>query len=283
MNKTFFLSLLVLCFGVTSLCADDWTRVTDPSVLSAGDRVIIACPAKGVAAGDVDVSKKIMTSVAATFSEDETIMTSVGSALMLTIGGEKGAWTLSDASGRFLGTSGVKDLGWNNYVHTWSITIEDGLATIQSTSATYGRLLYNVNAPRFTTYTSKTSSIMLLPTLYYKHFEPHTFAYDGYPEKTTRCLNITYSEGAQITLSNGHPTREGYIFTGWLYNGKIYQPGDIFVMPDADVALVPQWKADPSTALKDSPIRHAASKLLKDNTLYIIVGDETYDILGNKR
>lgn len=57
-----------------------------------------------------------------------------GDAIVLTIGGEQGAWTLADATGRMLGASGTKDIGWDNYVHTWTIDLEDGLVTLQSTS-----------------------------------------------------------------------------------------------------------------------------------------------------
>lgn len=112
MNKTLLLCVAAVCIGIGGAQADEWTRVTDASVLSAGDRIVIACPAKGKAAGALDTSKKILTAVAATFSNDENIMTSAGDAIVLTIGGEQGIWTLADATGRMLGASGTKDIGW---------------------------------------------------------------------------------------------------------------------------------------------------------------------------
>lgn len=274
------LSAVFFSFGVY---AEDWTRVTDPSVLTAGDRIVIACPAKGKAAGDVDVSKKIMTAVPATFSEDGSILTSAPEALVLTLGGEKDLWTLSDATGRTLGSSGVRDIGWNNYVHTWIIEVKDSLLTLQSTSTAYGRILYNVNSPRFTTYDSNVSKFMLLPSLYRKSYKEYTFAYEGYPENTTRCVDIAYPEGQPVLLSKGQPVREGYTFAGWLYNETLYQPGDTFIMPENDVALVAQWKENVGSDLPAIHRQPAATKVLKDNTLYIIVGETTYDIMGNKR
>ena len=37
------------------------------------------------------------------------------------------------------------------------------------------------------------------------------------------------------------PTRDGYIFTGWTYGGKLYQGGESFDAPTSDVTFVAQW------------------------------------------
>ena len=41
--------------------------------------------------------------------------------------------------------------------------------------------------------------------------------------------------------STTRPTREGYIFTGWAYGGKLYQGGESFDAPISDVTFVAQW------------------------------------------
>ncbi|WP_295765420.1 Ig-like domain-containing protein, partial [uncultured Holdemanella sp.] len=41
--------------------------------------------------------------------------------------------------------------------------------------------------------------------------------------------------------STTRPTREGYIFTGWTYGGKLYQGGESFDAPTSDVTFVAQW------------------------------------------
>ena len=41
--------------------------------------------------------------------------------------------------------------------------------------------------------------------------------------------------------STTRPTREGYIFTGWTYGGKLYQGGETFDAPTSDVTFVAQW------------------------------------------
>lgn len=280
MKKHFLLGLVALAICATSM-ADDWTRVTDVSELRAGDRLVIACPSEGTAAGGLDSSKKILASVSATFSEDEATMTSEGNALVLTLGGEAGKWTLADADGKLLGTTGVRAVVWDAYVHTWTISVSDGRATIESTGKDYGRFLYNKNSPRFTTYTSNTTKAMLLPALYRKSYKEYGFVYEGYPEKTTRCEEIAYAAGTKITLSKGQPTKEGYLFLGWLYDGKTYQPGDVFTMPEGDVVLVAQWK-NTGSGIEETAMQEKTTKVIIDNTLYIQVGEVMYDVLGNK-
>ena len=141
-----------------------WDLVSNASSLNAGDVLVMACSSKGFTAGDI--SSQIMASVESTFSNNQ--ISSLGSGTVeLTLGGSAGAWTLSSTSG-LLGATAVKKLAWGSGTTTWSISISGGDATIQSTTDSYGRFLYNVNSPRFTTYTSNTSVSMLLPQLYRK-------------------------------------------------------------------------------------------------------------------
>ncbi|MBO5865786.1 MAG: chitobiase/beta-hexosaminidase C-terminal domain-containing protein [Bacteroidaceae bacterium] len=108
-----------------------------------------------------------MPNVAATFSFDKSTITELPTgAAVLTLGGTAGAWTLTNESAQLLGATAVKKLAWGKGATTWSISIADGNATIQNGTSSYGRFLYNVNSPRFTTYTSNTSASMLLPQLY---------------------------------------------------------------------------------------------------------------------
>ena len=52
----------------------------------------------------------------------------------------------------------------------------------------------------------------------------------------------TVKSTEQVTVdSTTRPTREGYIFTGWTYGGKLYQGGESFDAPTSDVTFVAQW------------------------------------------
>ena len=58
----------------------------------------------------------------------------------------------------------------------------------------------------------------------------------GAPEGTT----VKSTEKVTVD-STTRPTREGYIFTGWTYGGKLYQGGETFDAPTSDVTFVAQW------------------------------------------
>ena len=52
-----------------------------------------------------------------------------------------------------------------------------------------------------------------------------------------------YAAGQQVTVAGqGEMTYENHMFTGWKYNGTIYQAGDKFNMPADNVTLVAQWE-----------------------------------------
>lgn len=46
---------------------------------------------------------------------------------------------------------------------------------------------------------------------------------------------------ATVTVKDGTPTKDGYIFGGWQFDGTVYQPGDEFPMPTKDVELKAWW------------------------------------------
>ncbi|WP_418561452.1 Ig-like domain-containing protein, partial [Holdemanella porci] len=58
----------------------------------------------------------------------------------------------------------------------------------------------------------------------------------GAPKETT----VKSTEKVTVD-STTRPTREGYIFTGWTYGGKLYQGGETFDAPTSDVTFVAQW------------------------------------------
>jgi len=142
---------------------DTWTKVTNASDLAVGDKLVIGHSTQGKVAGDL--SGDFMAPVSATFANDK-ISSLSDNVKVLTLGGSEGAWTLSNENGQKLGATALKKLAWGSGTMTWSISISGGDATIQNGTSSYGRFLYNTSSPRFTTYTSDTSSSMLLPQLY---------------------------------------------------------------------------------------------------------------------
>ncbi len=145
----------------------EWKLVTDASALKAGTQILLATSEKGFVAGKLN--SQYLMNATASFSGDKSTITQLpAEACVLTLGGTSEAWTFANADGQLLGCTAVKKLAWDNGTTTWTISIENGEATVSSTASANGRFLYNVNSPRFTTYTSNTSSSMLLPQLYAK-------------------------------------------------------------------------------------------------------------------
>ena len=146
-----------------------WSLVTNASDLKAGDVVIFysECTKGTFVAGDI--SSSVMSSVSITV-DDEGIINLPDGTVELTLGGSAGAWTFSNSDGKLLGATAAKKLAWGSGTTTWTISIAaNGDATIQNGTSSYGRFLYNASSPRFTTYTSATSSSMLLPQIYKKN------------------------------------------------------------------------------------------------------------------
>ncbi len=143
----------------------EWTLADSTDAIRAGVQIVIAHNGKGKVAGDI--STTYMAPEDATFSSDlETITYMPDNASVLTVGGQKDAWTLTDQQGRVLGCSDAKKLGWGAGTLTWKIEITEAGADIFSTISTYGRILYNASAPRFTTYTGNPATHLPRPQIY---------------------------------------------------------------------------------------------------------------------
>lgn len=154
-------------YGVGDIVETGWKLVTAEDALSAGDLVVLASHDEGKVAAALN--KQYLTDISATFSADlETITALPDDALIFTLGKTStGYWTMTNQDGQGLCCNGLKSVGWSVGVNSWNISVnEAGDATLHSTTSSYGRILYNVSHPRFTTYTSSTSATMLLPQLY---------------------------------------------------------------------------------------------------------------------
>ena len=151
--------------GVTEI--NGWHQVTNAANLSVGDSVVLASNQKGKVA--TEIYSQYLTDVNAVFSADLTSITQLPeSAIIFTLGkAEDGNWTLTNQAGQQLCSSALKKLNWDRGINTWTISIDEaGLATVSNTNESYGYFMYNVNSPRFTTYTSNPTVSMLMPQLY---------------------------------------------------------------------------------------------------------------------
>ncbi len=170
LSGTYYTEADVTLYALYTAGDAAWHLVTDDSTLCAGDKLLVAYNAGSVVAADFPSGKTFLGYTAATFSEDMSIATAVSDdALIFTLGGESGAWTLETASGTLAVTSAKNGkLAWSATNNTWTIAITEGNATIQNTwsSGRPEELCYNANVgqERFANY--KPTSGMKVPQLY---------------------------------------------------------------------------------------------------------------------
>ena len=160
-----------------------WRLVTDASSLKNGDKIVIVSQSESKIAGAL--SNTYLQSLDVTFSDSSktAISTLPSGALVLTLSKNGNYWELITPSGAKLGATAVKKLSTSGGSTDWTISISDSSATIKNKTESYGRFLYNVTSPRFTTYSSAENAKMLLPRIYSSvegggSDTPHTCTFD---------------------------------------------------------------------------------------------------------
>ena len=157
---------------VNGVCKDcnaakpTWQLVTDANInlLKDGASVVFASNANSKVAGAI--SSGIMAALAATF-DGNTITDLPSNAVVMTLG-TSGDYRTFTYNGNKLASTAAKNVAFGGSgTATWTISVDkDGNATVSNSNSSYGKILYNVSSPRFTTYTSNTSASMLLINLY---------------------------------------------------------------------------------------------------------------------
>lgn len=129
--------------------------------LEPGMRYIIACGSKSRAAGAM--SNNIMSSQTITVSND--VITIGSSVEVFVLEQTDEGWTfMNETTDEYLYASAVKKLAYDTDGQVW--TLADGTDGVTMTFGDYGTMLYNVNNPRFTTYTSSPNVSMIQANLY---------------------------------------------------------------------------------------------------------------------
>lgn len=70
----------------------------------------------------------------------------------------------------------------------------------------------------------------------------HTVTFAGGEGCTDSMESLEAVGGSVFTLPECGFEKDGFLFTGWLYDGKTYQPGDHFTMPEQAVTFTAQWQ-----------------------------------------
>ena len=189
---------------VCGISAKIFKLVTDVSDLAVGDKIIIARNSTHKAIAGA-INKDYLTAVqSAKFSEDGKTVTVTDQVIeIFTLVKSDDFWTLTNQEGKMLGANEVKAVAWDGGSTTWRITFSGVEATIQNSTESYGRFLYNVNNPRFLNYTSDATAAMVLPEIY-KLEEPEAAKEFTVTETVTAVENGSIlNNGTMYILPNG--------------------------------------------------------------------------------
>lgn len=142
-----------------------WTLVNSESQLTAGSVYTLGCPSKNNVALPAGSYAYFPTETDKTLSNASFTSTSLipnegVSPLRLTLGGSKGAWTLTDDIG-LVGASAAKAIQHNDGTTTWTISFDGNVAIIKNTTEANGWFQYNASSPRFLNYSSNQTAISL--------------------------------------------------------------------------------------------------------------------------
>jgi hypothetical protein len=258
--------------------ADEWSLVTETSELQAGDQIVLAYSDKSEVASTSIAGRnsKYLTAVEATFTGD-VISVLPSDAAVFTLSGNASAWTLTNQNGEVLGASSAKHLTWDSGTMTWLITSEG----VSSTKSSYGDIQYNDlnGSARFCNYTSSQKPIQIYrltasgPSV--------QIVFEGFPYYRTSCDQPTFRAGTEFILPSATPEKEGKKLTGWFYDGKTYNPGDTFIVPESDVLFVPVWEGGEGVEQTAGASR-TWRKEMRNGMFYIVCEGQEFTILGER-
>ena len=268
------MSLLIAMTGF----ADEWTLVTNPAELQAGDQIVLGCYTKGKTASTTisGSQTKYLEGITSTFSGSQLVSMNESTAVF-TLSGNASAWTLTNQNGQVLGATAAKKLAWNNpnATNTWTIT-ENG---IQSTNSSFGTIQYNEQgSSRFTVYTSSQTPVQVyrkgsaVPQV--------TIHYQGFPYRKTHCDDPVFKAGTEYTISSFIPVVNGKRFVAWNFEGEEYAPGATITVPEKDVLFIPVWHDETGISNNESLVN--ATKQIRNGQLIIVRDGVEYDVMGVK-
>ena len=222
-----------------------YALVTDVADLKSGDKIVLGSAANDAANGAL--SGKYLSSTAATIKNGE--LSSEG-ASPLTLVASDTKWKLLDANNDYIGSTTTKEL--SNVETEWDISITDGAATIACNA---GKFKYNVNDPRFTTYTGDPTEMMPLPEIYKlknQESDTYTVTYDGNGGEGSVVDSNSYTIGSTVTLlENGFTAPSDKEFKEWNTksdgSGTSYAEGATFsILKDTTIYAIWKHKIDPT-------------------------------------
>ena len=142
-------------------------RVASTDDLVSGMRYIIACGSESMVAAGMNSAGYLNRAV---IKPSNDIITITDDVTVFVLGGCDNSFSfLNEESNQYLYSPSVKKLGYSDEEKLW--TLSNDKSGVLMTYGNNGTILYNVQNPRFNTYTSSTSSTMVFANLYMEYSE----------------------------------------------------------------------------------------------------------------
>lgn len=160
-NKVFSLRVESYCEFPTKTIAG--TLIASKSGLRSGDRIVLGNISQefivtGLEDGYLNTTNCLYT---------DQGPASIGKNIVrFTLGKEGDNWTLTDMRGRKLGATGANQLVWDEGSTGWTILTSNNSTIIMNATKAYGRLCYNPNDGRVTTYRSVAGTELIYPQIF---------------------------------------------------------------------------------------------------------------------
>lgn len=134
-----------------------YSLVTTLDELTENGQYIIAANSANVAMGNI--TSQYGTTVDISINDNKIVLNN-NDVMTYSIIKQENSYKLSCSNG-FLGTTSVKKICYDDGTLTWNISFSGNDVIIASTNSNCGKLQYNSQSPRFTTYTSTQTAISL--------------------------------------------------------------------------------------------------------------------------
>lgn len=209
------------------------------------------------------------------------------------------SWTFTDQYNRKLGATKLQSLAWGDGVTTWTVKLTRDGAEIASANANYGMLRYNApdgSYARFWNY--KTSSSLQLPYLYRRQGQLSAVKCTEISFAETE-ITVDICEGALALKPTMKPANTTDMRVDWsssdndvatVHNGfvNLLSVGETMLTARSHdggaETTIKLTVVDEATRLKNviNSQKVSAKKLLKDNKVQIVNGNQKYTAVGQQ-
>lgn len=172
----------------------------------SGERYVIACGKKQKAAGVLNTDAKNPYFNPVSVSVEDDVVTITDDVMVFFVDGVGSEWTLMNDEGQFLYATDVKRLAFSDEEQIWTLANDytnDNTAGVGMSFDSFGTILYNSGSPRFTTYTSDPTKVMLVAHLYKAYVVPEETGITVVAKEETPASDIVYDlQGRRVTATS---------------------------------------------------------------------------------